>query len=191
MAKKLIKGAAEKAGKGMGHLGTAITTLGLHTLLTDKLKKEMEPKPRPILDYCIDHLKDFNQINKPKTKAKAAEENLKKRISTADRKGKENRLVNALCKLLELDRDKDNNYKLEFPLTRKRLMELGLMELKDFKQSIELLVDDPIQEAIKHSITKPISKQVKKIKKQIKKIDPGKIADEIQSCNQILKDKLL
>ncbi len=179
-----IKNAAETTGK-------AITALGIHTLIMDQIKKiANKTLPRPILDYLIDHLDDMDQLNVAGTDAEKAADQLKQRLELARKKHTENKIVTALCKILELDKEEEGKYAKNFPRSRKRLREYGLMTNKDFWQSIETLIDDTIQEKIS-VITDPVAKQLKKIKpKKIKKTLDF-IVGEMDACNKIAKKNFL
>ncbi len=160
MAKKLdVTKMVDGAKKAVGFIiGDVVTAVGLKSVLEKKMEEKLKPAPRPILDYLIDHLDNFDVQNKAGTQAAIASLNLKKHLKEAVDKGQENRTVRALCALLELDRVEDKKYEPTYTRTRRRLKEIGLMESKDFWQTIELLIDNPFQELVQAGL-----KKVKKI----------------------------
>jgi len=179
-----IKNAAETTGK-------VVTALGIHTLIVDQLKKIANKSlPRPILDYLIDHLDNMEQLNTAGSDAEKAANQLKQRLEQARKKHRENKVVTALCKILEIDKEGDGKYTKDFPMSRKRLKEYGLMTEEDFWQSIETLIDDLIQERIS-AITDPIAEQLKKIKLEKIKKTLDFVAGEMNTCNEITRKNFL
>ena len=139
---ELIKSAAKYFGKKAGEVNA------------EEMKEMLISNPRILVDYLIDQLKygvkDFSE-NDIVTAEKRWKKHWIPRATNTSKPCSKNKLFTILCGILELDKDpKSNLYDMEFPIAKRRLVELGLKEDVDFDQSINNMIDNPVHEFFDH-----------------------------------------